>query len=113
MQIINEEKKPVTQLHSEVTEWAGNVQFVRSEIAIFQKQLSEIAMKNTHQEVLVGVEHFQNQFIRQLEVSDELRRALRKADHRLAAASMGNTDVTTIFVPDDEMLRDRAVTHIK
>lgn len=110
---MNDEKVPVTGLHSEIGEWRSNVELVRSEITTFQKQLAEIASKNTHVEVMKGVEHFQNQFIRQLEVSDELRQALRKADHRLAAREMSDRGTETVLVEDNEPLRDRAVTYTK
>jgi len=110
---MNDEKIPVTELHSEVVEWGSTVELVRTEIATFQKQLAEIASRNTHVEAMKGVEHFQNQFIRQLEVSDELRRSLRKADHRLAASAMsGNGDVA-MLVEDNTMLRDKATTYAK
>jgi len=110
---MNDEKVPVTGLHSEIGEWRSNIELVRSEITTFQKQLAEIASKNTHVEVMKGVEHFQNQFIRQLEVSDELRQALRKADHRLAAREMSDRGTETVLVEDNEPLRDRAVTYTK
>ncbi|HVZ96657.1 MAG TPA: hypothetical protein VG847_07265 [Chitinophagaceae bacterium] len=110
---MNDEKVPVTELHSEIGEWRSTVDLVRSEISTFQKQLAEIASKNTHEEVMKGVEHFQNQFIRQLEVSDELRRALRKADHRLAATEMNGNGSDNLWVEDNTALRDKAITYMK
>ena len=85
-----ESKKPVTVLHADITEWKSDVELVRSEISIFQKQLGEIVRKNNHGEVLKEVEHFQNQFIRQLEVSDELFHELKAADRKLAKSCRGN-----------------------
>src|ERR1700692_899835 len=101
-----ENKKPVTILHSEITEWKSNVELVRTEISIFQKQLSGIVRKNSHEEVLKGVEHFQNQFIRQLEVSDELFHELKAADRKLAKTADTGTDSESIFAEENISLRD-------
>ncbi len=108
-----ENKKPAGVLHSEITEWKSNVELIRSEILIFQKQLVGIVRKNSHEEVLKGVEHFQNQFIRQLEVSDELFHELKAADRKLAHASDTGTDTQSIYVGDNAALRDSADTYEK
>ena len=108
-----ENKKPVGVLHSEITEWKSNVELIRAEILIFQKQLAGIVRKNSHEEVLKGVEHFQNQFIRQLEVSDELFHELKAADRKLARAADIGTDTGSIYVEDNTELRDSADTYEK
>jgi type II secretory pathway predicted ATPase ExeA len=106
-------KKPVTVLHSEIAEWKSNVELVRAEISIFQKQLGGIVRKNSLEDVLKGVEHFQNQFIRQLEVSDELFHELKAADHRLARTADTGTDSEFVFAEDDTALRDSVETYNK
>ena len=108
-----ENKKPVTVLHSQITEWKSNVELIRSEISIFQKQLGGIVRKNSLEEVLKGVEHFQNQFIRQLEVSDELFHELKAADRRLASTADTGTDIQFIFAEDNPNLRDIIETYNK
>lgn len=108
-----ENKKPVGVLHSEISEWKSNVELIRAEILIFQKQLSGIIRKNSNEEVLKGVEHFQNQFIRQLEVSDELFHELKAADRKLAHAADNGTDTKSIYVEDNAELRDSADTYEK
>ena len=108
-----ENKKPVGVLHSEITEWKSNVELIRAEILIFQKQLGGIVRKNSHEEALKGVEHFQNQFIRQLEVSDELFHELKAADRKLAHAADIGTDTESIYVEDNAELRDSADTYEK
>ena len=108
-----ENKKPVGVLHSEITEWKSNVELIRGEILIFQKQLAGVVRKNSHEEVLKGVEHFQNQFIRQLEVSDELFHELKAADRKLARAADIGTDTGSIYVEDNVELRDSANTYEK
>lgn len=103
---MGKNKKPVTELHAEITEWKSNIELVRAEISTFQNQLSEIVRKNNHQEVLKEVEHFQNQFIRQLEVSDELFHELKAADRKLAQAADTGKDSASVFAENDANLRD-------
>lgn len=108
---MEENKKPITELHAEITEWKSDIELVRSEIATFQNQLSEIVAKNNHEEVLKGAEHFQNQFIRQLEVSDELLHDLHTEDHELAKKSENRRDSDHILAAVNTALRDRAETY--
>jgi hypothetical protein len=104
-------KIPVTELHAAISAWKSDIQLVRSEIATFRDQLGEIASKNSHEEVLKEVEHFQNQFTRQLEVSDELMHDLHVADHGLAELTANNRNSEHIFTPVNADLRDRAETY--
>ena len=108
-----ENKKPIGVLHSEIAEWKSTVELIRGEILIFQKQLGGIVRKNSHEEVLKGVEHFQNQFIRQLEVSDELFHELKAADRKLAHAAHNRTDTESVYMEDNAELRDSADTYEK
>jgi hypothetical protein len=108
-----ENKKPVTVLHSDITEWKSNVELVRFEISTFQKQLGEFVRRNNHREVLKDVEHFQNQFIRQLEVSDELFHDLKAANRKLAKRADTGTNSEFIYADDDASLRDTVDTYDK
>ena len=110
---MEENKKPVTTLHAEITGWKSNVELVRTEIFTFQKQLSEIVRKNNHDEILKEAEHFQNQFIRQLEVSDELFHELKAADRKLANTADTGTDSEDVFAEPDAGLRDSMETYNK
>jgi len=110
---MEESKKPVTELHGEITEWKSTVELVRTEISTFQKQLSEVVEKNNHEEVLKEVEHFQNQFIRQLEVSDELFHELKAADRKLAQTADTGTDSETVFAEPDTSLKESVETYNK
>lgn len=106
-------QKSIVALHEEITEWKSNIELVRAEVATFQDELKEIVEKNNHAEVLKGVEHFQNQFIRQLEVSDELLHDLHAKDHEYAIKSGSGLDADDIFAEDDDKLKDRAITYDK
>ncbi len=110
---MSELKKPITELHNEITEWKSDIGLVRDEISAFQKELKEIVNKNNNKEAMKGVEHFQNQFIRQLEVSDELMHDLHIADHKLAEKAQLSVDSNLILKEDDAQLRDKVETYNK
>ncbi len=60
-------------LHQLFTQWVKNLTFYKEELAVFKNRLSEIAEANNKPEILSMVEHFQNAFIRQSDLIDELK----------------------------------------
>jgi hypothetical protein len=58
--------------HEENKEWTSKLSFYKDEIKILTGRVEELASKNTFNEVLVGVEHFQNQLIIQRNNIDEI-----------------------------------------
>ena len=106
-------KKPITQLHAEITQSISEVKFGMSELSIFQDQLKEIAEKNNHEEVSKQVEHFQNQFIRQNEISQELLHDLHVSDRQLAEDSVGDKDSDLILEKENLGIKDRVETYNK
>ena len=60
-------------LHQQFTQWLNNLTFYKEELGVFTQRLSEVAHSNSKPEVLSMVEHFQNAFIRQAELIDELK----------------------------------------
>jgi hypothetical protein len=69
----------------------------------FNSRLEEIAKANTKIEVLSEVEKYQNQFIRQNEVIDELLSALSKDEHRLFLEADKNNVATDHRKTDDHV----------
>lgn len=63
--------------HAEHSDWMNRVAFYKDEITILQGILSEIASKNTGDEALKEVEHYQNQFIVQRDNLDQLAHNIR------------------------------------
>ncbi|MEK0814352.1 hypothetical protein OSI40_25380, partial [Mycobacterium ulcerans] len=78
-----EQTKHLPELHQDINTWKTEVKFVRDDVKKLQRRLAEVAAKNTHREVLAQVEHFQNQFIRQLEVADELFHDLKQVENKI------------------------------
>ncbi len=106
-------KKPITKLHAEITESISDLKFGISELSIFQNQLNEIAGKNNKEEVSKQVEHFQNQFIRQNEVSQELLHDLHVVDRQLAEDATSDKDSDLILEKENLSVKDRVETYNK
>ena len=68
---MKEEEKIFTQ-HAEHVEWRSKLKFYNDEISILRHRLDEIVSKNTGDDALKQVEHFENQLIIQKNNIDEL-----------------------------------------
>ena len=68
----------ITQITTEHSEWLKGLDFYKEDIHILEHRLAEIVSKNTSFEARQGVEHFQNQFLIQLNNIDELSHKVRE-----------------------------------
>ena len=73
----------IEQFQDELQSWKRELSSSKEEIKSFEQELSELASKNRNREVLAHVEHFQNNFIRQKEVIDELRHDLPDSRYKV------------------------------
>jgi hypothetical protein len=71
-------KTHITELHAQHQEIEKALKFYKDEINLFKKRLGEIATKNTNNDVLSWVDHFENQFIINLGIIDELTAHIHK-----------------------------------
>ena len=90
MTVATEKKVHLQDLHFELNLWINELKFFKDEIKIFNHRLEEIVRANTHQEVLQELEHFQNQYIRQDEVIDELRHEIKQHENILERDAISN-----------------------
>jgi hypothetical protein len=98
----------VTQFGSDHLEWLKSIDFYEEEFDILQKRLEEIAGKNNGREVMVGVEHFQNQFIIQRNNIDELRDSINEHAGKVSVDAKKHAGkMETGFVGEHKQLRDR------
>lgn len=74
----------IPKLHLEYRLWMNELVYCKQEITIFENHLEELVRKNTDTVARAQVEHFQNQFIRQKEVIDELKHKLNISERQLA-----------------------------
>ncbi|MFZ1689302.1 MAG: hypothetical protein WAU70_17900 [Flavobacteriales bacterium] len=78
-----EKRVHISDLHNDHKLWLNTLAFCKDEINILEHRMEEIAMRNTASEVMAELEHFQNQYIRQREVIDELRHELKQHENAL------------------------------
>lgn len=76
---------PSTDQQAQLMSWKGEVDNVRNHLRSMRNRLEEMAPRRTHVEDKARIEHFQNRFIRQLEVADEMFHDLKQSSR-----SMGN-----------------------
>lgn len=73
-----------SQLHMDHTLWSKELSFFADELAVFENRLSDLVRKGHDPEMLAQLEHYQNQFIRQKEVLDELRHEIGLHEQKIA-----------------------------
>jgi hypothetical protein len=83
-------KIALDELHSENKEWLNKLLFYNDDLKIMQSRLNEIATKNNHQDVLVFVEKFENQFKIQKEQIDILNHAVKQHMIHIEESIMNN-----------------------
>jgi hypothetical protein len=85
-----ESKGTIYTQHTENKEWISKLAFYKDEIKILTGRVEEIAAKNTSSDVLVGVEHFQNQLIIQRNNIDEILHLVKLNEKVLIAEIIAN-----------------------
>jgi hypothetical protein len=73
------------KLHVEYQFWIAELNFDMELLEIFESHLVYAAAGNTARKLMPRIEQFQNQFIRQREVIDELKHDLNISEKQLAA----------------------------
>ncbi len=96
-----------TDLQAQLSTWKSEVDEVRGDLRQMRSRLEEMAAgRHPNHEQMVEVEHFQNQFIRQLEVADEMFHDLKQS-----AKSFANNKPVVVHldrpVDDFDTLHDR------
>jgi hypothetical protein len=74
----------ISALHFEHQLWTNELRFFEDEINIYEGYLSDLVTHSNDKEMLAKLEHFQNQFIRQKEVLDELHSDIHKHEQHLS-----------------------------
>ena len=105
-------KVPLAQLHFDHEIWLNELAFYRDELRILDKYLLELVSKNSGVDALKGIEHFQNQFIRQKEVLDEISHDIREHEQLVikAASSLNPVQVEKGRFEDHGDLREAVET---
>ncbi|UYQ93148.1 hypothetical protein MKQ68_23995 [Chitinophaga horti] len=99
-----------SEQQEQLLSWKHEVEDVRQDVKSMRNRLEAISQHHSGNERMVKVERFQNQFIRQLEVADELFHDLKQANRRLNNALIEHTDRP---VDDHDGLHERMDTFHK
>lgn len=82
-----------SDLHFEHNQWRRELFFLEDELRSFQNRLEELVKRWTKKEMLVQLEHYQNQFILQEEVINDLQEAIQLHEISIAAANKKGKDL--------------------
>ena len=107
-------KKHIDELHFEHKLWTSKMRFYMDELSIFENRLSELVQRNTKVEVTSEIEHFQNQFIRQREIAQQL--ISKCNDHEKFLANQAKEHpvaIDHVLFADHTKLRDEAEVYDK
>ena len=108
MKRTNNLQNYISELHKEQRECRSILNFSKDELMPFNHRFEEIAKANTIQDVLMQVEKFQNHFIRQREVIDELLHEIGECERHIAQIAEENNVATDHRKADDHVeLREK------
>lgn len=103
--------KYIGDLHFDLQNWLNALRFYREEIMIFEHRMEEIVRRNTGSDMLAELEHFQNQYIREREVIDELRHDLKQHENVLEKEAKDHpVAIEHRYFTDHGDLRERMIT---
>lgn len=99
-------------LHNDHKSWMEELEFNKDEIRIFEKELSDIVGHLNDKEMLARVEHFQNQFIREKEVIDELMHDIKEHEKEMAEhAKQGENKDDAFHAKIHQLLSERMLRY--
>jgi hypothetical protein len=101
------EKTDVQSLHFEHKLWDNELKFFTDEIGIFEHRLEEMVKNHEEPEVLARVEQFQNKFIRQKSVLEEMAHDIKIHEQTLSGLLKAGFSTPDHKVNDHTFLRDR------
>lgn len=81
------------RMHLEHTLWLNSLRFYREELYIFNGHLEQFVRTTAQRDQMESVEHFQNKFLREAEVIDELAHAIKQHEKRLLGNGAGHEEM--------------------
>ena len=97
--------KEIQSQHFEHKVWMNQLNFYADEVRIYEHQLEKLVSKNIR-EMLPRLEHFQNSFIRQKEVIDELLHDIKTHEHELVVAVSNDQNLPSASHESHEKYRE-------
>ena len=100
-------------------DWLRALNFYKDELKMLNNRLTEIAKKNTGKEVMIAIEHFENQLRIQVEnihlLDHEIKANVKKAAHETKASGAGYIDgilftqhneLETKFITEEKIINE-------
>ncbi|MDX1667434.1 MAG: hypothetical protein R3350_09405, partial [Saprospiraceae bacterium] len=107
------EKTDIKDLHFEHTIWRNELKFFKQEVSIFEKQLEKLVKETPAKDAMAQLEQFQNNFIRQKEVIDELSHHIKVHEREISEREESNGGVFEDDIDQHLEMRDRMITFRK
>src|SRR5688500_8067989 len=97
----------IAQLSSECNAWRDTLRSFRDEFSHLKNRLQEVAARQTHKEVLLEIEHLDNQFHIQLINIHDLKHSIKTHERRVNfERSVNNGQVSDETLAEHENLYD-------
>lgn len=93
----------------ELHEWRANIEFYLADLDILDNRLMEVAGKNTKTTIMVGVEHFQNQFTLQKNNLQVFKHKVQEQDDKLNAVVKKIDPLNDLNIVDEQHFLREAV----
>jgi archaellum component FlaC len=103
----------LSDLQEQINTWKTDVNIVREDLQMMQERLAQLALSKTNPAIMARVEHFQNRFIRQGEVADEMYHDLKQSAKKISANGQLKVIHDDRPVDDYEVLQERMETFQK
>ncbi len=98
-------------LHFEHKQWQSELTFWEDELKSFNNRLNELINRWTNREVIVQLEHYQNEFILHGKVIDQLQEAIEKHEIRIAGQTqVGQDALDTVMTKKHLEFRNKMET---
>jgi hypothetical protein len=103
------QKIHVQDLHLENELWLNEIEFIKTELSLFENKMSYLALANIgNNDRMAKLEQLQNQMIRQKEATDEIKHVVHLSEQELAnkAKELNSVELTHKTFTDHSKLRN-------
>jgi hypothetical protein len=97
----------------QISDWKAEIVAAKDVLRSMRNQLEQATTTKTNEDSRIQIEHFQNQFIRQLEVADELNHDLRQSAKKIANNGQVAISHDDRPIDNSDVLQDRVQTFNK
>ncbi|TLP74256.1 hypothetical protein [Maribacter sp. ACAM166] len=92
-----------SNLHFEHKQWQSELAFWEDELKTFKNRLSELITRWTAKDILVKLEHYQNEFILHGGVLEDLQEEIEEHETRIAGQSLMGKDALDIAIVEKHL----------